>query len=158
MTITIKFFLRISIQWSKTTGKIMRIYRSVKSGEVAWRFCQRQHIPTSFFCSTRHWNLSVSQLLLHSQAVVKIAKSARSLLCFTPSERGLYLDTVHVPDTPRDEDGGSQADTCSTLKLCQRFSGLCTGVWEFLKKEKEKIEKCCSQFSQKSKAVSSICW
>lgn len=49
-------------------------------------------------------------------------------LCFTTiSERGLDLITtltslLHVLISPWDEEGVSEADTCSTLMLCQRFA------------------------------------
>jgi len=45
--------------------------------------------------------------------------------CFvlTLSERGLYLiTTLTCADLPQRWRGGSEADTCSTLMLCQRFS------------------------------------
>lgn len=125
----------------------MKIHWSVKSGELAWHFCPHQHIPTMHLSFAPLSD--VSQLLLHSlhlHAVVKIAKSARSLLFrFTPSVRVIsdywtqFTSPVHVPNTPRDKDRGSEADTCSTLMLCQRFSGLC--IWVFGSSWKKKEEK-----------------
>lgn len=113
---------------------IFSLFSDHKLLEKLWKFIgEKVWKPLKIFTATIWLKcLTMSQLLLFFHSISKQSgrvPSRHSFYCFvlTISERGLYLITtltspLHVLISPRDEGGGSEADMCSTLMLCQRFS------------------------------------